>query len=557
MGWRVALNYELVRALLRIVALHLATSLFLLATGLVWWPLGLSALLPVLGLWRWYRAVRAAHDEVDPRLWLRRAQHPRLFELIDEATAMLGMPPLHEVEAVPTVNAFATRRHDKDVVGLGMPLLVTCLRWELLGVVAHECGHVWSEDARHPQRRAWLALAVLADNEQLASAVARAALQHHAADLELFAHAREHRADGWAALVAGRGSVEGMLRTLGGMDHLWSKLLGDLEVLARNGFLVDNAFAILRRAWEAPAARATLTLAGRELEREGPSVTHPALTTRAAHVDDSLDRVRQRPPRHDDCARTLLADADALERDWTRFLPGALFDVPAERLRVIDDASATRQANLLRGKHARAAIAERAGPVAAELPLHALVVLVYDAATRATPREWLVPVKVGRVERVVKLTPCSWSVDEAWALIADLLYEAVERGVLEGEAPLAVRGVLELDGKEWIIGELARAIVEKRGPAEALVGALRAGEEHPRRARASPARTPRQPAPRTRSNTSTNQRSGSNQRVTTSSPHPPASSSISDGVNLCEYSMAMGSQAANSNAAPVDEQRTL
>lgn len=553
------MRLELVRAVVLIVALHLLASVVLLAAGALWWPLQLLAPWPVVALARWVTALRQVYDERDPRLWLRRAQHPRLFEMIDEATAMLGLPPFDEVEAVPVVNAFATRRQGRDVIGLGMPLLSTFLRWELLGVVAHECGHVRSEDLLHPQRRAWVALSALAHNGQLASPLAGALLARHAEVIARFSHAREHRADGWAGLVAGRGAVERTLRTLGGIEVLWAKLLGDLEVLAQNGFMVDNAFALLRRAWEDPAARPTLTAAEQALEREAPTTTHPTLTVRGDHVEGTLDRLSHRPPRHDDCARTMLHDADALERGWTRFLPGALFDAPAERLRVLDDASATRQANLLRGAAARTALAAYAGPMAAELPTHALVVLVYDAVTSATPREWLLPVHVGRVEHVVKLAPFSCSKDDAWDWISGLLYEAVERGVLAGEAPLAVRGVVDIEGTPWIIGELARAVVEKRGPTEALVRALRAGEEHPGPARTLPpaSTAPARAQRRTRKSASKNHPSGSNQRCATVSPQACASSSTSATSNLCEYSTTMGSHGASSNVTDGDEQRTV
>ncbi|MCC7075399.1 MAG: M48 family metallopeptidase [Deltaproteobacteria bacterium] len=559
MGWRSALRNELVREVVRIVAWHVVASVLLLLAAALWWPIGCLALLPIVALARWRQAIRALHDEVDPRLWLRRAQHPRLFEMVDEATALLGMPPFDEVEAVPIANAFATRRQGRDVVGLGMPLLSTFLRWELLGVIAHECGHVRSEDLQHPQKRALIALSALADNGQICSGWARARLRHHAELIERFAHAREHRADGWAGLVAGRGAVERMLRTLGGIDVLWGKLLGDLEVLARNGYLVDNAFSLLRRAWDDPAARPTLAAAAAELERDDGCSTHPTLLARGEHAEDALERLTHQPPRQDECARTLLADADALERGWTRFLPGALFDLAAERLRVLDDASATTQANRLRGKEARTAIAAAAGPAAADLPLHALAVMVYDAATREEPREWRVPIKVGRVERVVTLTPFSLSNNDARGHLANLLYEAVERGVLAGEAPLAVRGVVEIDGKQWIIGDLAEAVVGKRGPTEALVRALRAGEEHPRPrkpALSSSGQRGDQRAPRTRSSASRNQRASSSSSRSTSSPHAPTSSSTSASVNLCECSITMGSHAAKSNDVANEEQCT-
>ncbi|MBI1948954.1 MAG: M48 family metallopeptidase [Deltaproteobacteria bacterium] len=480
MRWRVALQYQSVQAVAWLVTLQVVASVLLALTGLLWAPLALLALWPLATLATWRRAVRADAEHVDPRLWLRRAQQPQLFALIDEATAQMGLAPFDEVEVLPAANAFASHRQGRHVVGLGMPLLATMLRWELLTIVGHELGHVHGEDVLHPQWRAWHALKVLSRLPHPLRATANAAAEACLEELLLTSQEHEHRADAWGGFVAGRGAVERSLRTLRSVDVLWLKLLHDLGVLARHGYIVDNAFTLLRRAWDDPLAARGLHAAARELEAERGGSTHPAFRYRAEHAERELGRLEHRPPPRDACARELIAEAEGVERGWTRFLPGALFDLPAERLRVLDDVSAAVQANLLRGEEARAAIAARAGEAARELPFAGHLQLVHDAMTKNRSQEWLVPIAIGRAERIVKLQHFCCTKDEAADWIAWLLYDAVQRGLLPGRTALAVRGVLVLEGTEHLIGELAEALVERRGPWDVLLRAARGAEERAR-----------------------------------------------------------------------------
>lgn len=484
------MQFPSVRAVAWLVAAHLVASALLALTGLAWTPLAVLALVPLGLLAQWQRAFRADDEQIDPRLWLRRAQHPQLFVLVDEASTQMGLPAFDEVEVLPVVNAFAGHRQGRHVVGLGMPLLAVMLRWELLTIVGHELGHVRSEDALDPQWRAWHALRVLGKLRHPLRTAAQLAAEDCVLDLLLTSQANEHRADAWGGFVAGRGAVERSLRTVCSVDVLWVKLLHDLGVLARRGVIVDNAFAVLRRAWDDPLATRGLSAATLRLEADAEFSTHPTFRARAERAERELGRLDHRPPPGDACARALLADAEAAERGWTRFLPGAVFDIPAERLRVIDDTTAAVNANLWRGEEARDAMAARAGDAARELPLVALLQLVHDALTRNRSQEWLVPIAVGRAERIVKLKHFSCSKEEASEWIAWLLYDAIQRKLLPGRTALAVRGVVVLDGVEHLIGDLAETLVEQRGPWDVLLRAARGAEER--------ARAPSPPAPSSR-----------------------------------------------------------
>lgn len=82
---------------------------------------------------------------------LQRADHPRLWNVVEEMTIAAGLPKMPRVFLVdePTPNAFAVgRRSETAAVAVTSGLLKRLNRDELQGVIAHEIAHIRNRDVR-------------------------------------------------------------------------------------------------------------------------------------------------------------------------------------------------------------------------------------------------------------------------------------------------------------------------------------------------------------------------------------------------------------------------
>lgn len=80
---------------------------------------------------------------------ISKADHPRLFNIVEEMTIASGMPKMPDVYIIddPALNAFATGRDPKKAaVAVTSGLLQKLNRDELQGVIAHEMSHVKNRD---------------------------------------------------------------------------------------------------------------------------------------------------------------------------------------------------------------------------------------------------------------------------------------------------------------------------------------------------------------------------------------------------------------------------
>ena len=80
---------------------------------------------------------------------IEKADHPRLYNIVEEMTIAAGLPKLPETYIIddPAPNAFATGRDPHHcAVAVTSGLLSQCNRDELQGVVAHEMGHIKNRD---------------------------------------------------------------------------------------------------------------------------------------------------------------------------------------------------------------------------------------------------------------------------------------------------------------------------------------------------------------------------------------------------------------------------
>ena len=483
-----------------LVALHVVPTVACFALASVWWQLGILGVLGVVQSAMWAAALARLKPPEPFGLWLRRAQQPELFEVVDDIAAQMGMKSLDEVELIAEANAFATQRDGRDVVALGMPLLAVNLRWELVATIAHELGHVRGGDVTHPARFAWAAIAALG----ACPAHVLAPLARHLAD-DLFlerltiGRAHEKRADGWSAHIVGKGGVGPSLRIDAGIGFVWDNLMRDLAVLAQNGFFVDNAFALLRRAYEHAQASGHLRSIHAWIDDALiEDDEHPNLRDRHDHADHMVRRLPHKVPKTDETARMLLRDAETLERGWTRALPMALHEIPIERLRIIEDATACARAHSLRAVAARRAIEERAGAGAADLPTVSLLQMIHDGITgQNVDRTWLVPVRVGSIEHHLTLRHISCTPAEAAAWITALLYERIVAGTLKGEVALGVPSKVDVGDRSLCVEELAKQLAGSGGPWLSVMSALKdAGRSPTMPARPTPAERERARKPR-------------------------------------------------------------
>ncbi|MBN1296781.1 M48 family metallopeptidase [bacterium] len=89
-----------------------------------------------------FLAVSGAHK-------IRKEDHPRLFNIVEEMTIASLLPAIPEIYIIddPAPNAFAVgRKPDSAAVAVTSGLLNTLNRDELQGVIAHEIGHIINRD---------------------------------------------------------------------------------------------------------------------------------------------------------------------------------------------------------------------------------------------------------------------------------------------------------------------------------------------------------------------------------------------------------------------------
>jgi Zn-dependent protease with chaperone function len=435
---------------LRIGAVTLMVALTL--GVLVWWVLALAT---VAGVVAWLaRALSPVWRPVarsDLTLRISRREHPELFAALDGVCAQMALPTHDVIDVIPEANAYASTEAGRDVIALGMPLITMKFRWELLTTFAHELGHLHGGDTRAVSGRVLGALAAVSDRSP--SPLMKKLVGPILAEVfPLFTAIRqreERRADAWSAYVIGRGAVAGSLRTGGQIAEIWSILMHQAARLAEAGERVDNVFAFARAAWERAEREQLLGYVQQQLDAEhtDPLSTHPALRERVAHAEKQVEHLTHAPPALDETARQLLHDPESVERAWTAALFTHLASKPAASLRALADRHVVARSNALHIADGRALLAKCAQQVALEdLPMSARAQIVFESTVSKKHRDavWLVPCRVGTVERTVEVKRFKLSVDDAYLILRALLTEAVLAGVFEGSEAFGLPGTIKL-----------------------------------------------------------------------------------------------------------------
>lgn len=419
---------------------------------LVWWGLALVTLVGAAAWLVW--ALSPAWRPLprgDLTLRISRREHPELFAALDGVCAQMALAPLDVIDVIPEANAHAVTEDGQDVIALGMPLIAMKFRWELMTTFAHELGHLHGGDTRELSHDVLHALLVVSDRSpsRLMKALVMPLVTQVFPHFTAMRQREERRADAWSEYVIGRGAVAGSLRVGGQIAEIWNIAMHQAARLAAAGERVDNLFSLARAAWGEAERAQLLGYVQQQLDAEqtDPLSTHPALRERVSHVETQLGHLAHAPPKLDETARQLLHDPDAVERAWTAALFTHLADKPASELRLLADRHVLARSNALATADGRALLAARAGQVALEdLPMSARLQIVFESTVSKKRREqsWLVPFRVGAIERTVEVRRFRLDEQSAYEILRALLGEAVLAGVFEGAERFGLPGTIKI-----------------------------------------------------------------------------------------------------------------
>lgn len=266
---------------------------------------------------------------------------PVLFDLLDKMRVKLGGPPIHHVLVVDEYNAAIVQRPRWGFAGpsvnyllLGLPLMFGLGTAEMMGVVAHEYGHLCASHGRiggwiYRQRRTlgavYRRITAMEDATLWHAAMARclrAFMPYFDAYTFVLSRQHEYEADRAAVAMTGAPAFASCLIRLDLLgnwyrDKFWAALEGQAGLRARPAFLPYRAMAAAFRInypeWATEARLRTRWALDSELHD-----THPCLRARVEAMNESA-RLPQPLERH--AAQTLLgrlADqlADEFDQDW-------------------------------------------------------------------------------------------------------------------------------------------------------------------------------------------------------------------------------------------------
>lgn len=258
---------------------------------------------------------------------------PALFALLGEVAGELGCAVPRRVFLSPEVNAATARTGPggEPVLALGLGLFSVESVGELRATLAHELAHLDAGDARLDA----LARRVREELEPLAGPPRPAgrfplgwAVRVHARLVlratRRLARDQELRADDAAIRLAGpRTFSAGLEREVRGAVLYRAFLEEEVSPLGARGFRPENLYDGFRAYAEELAAQGRSTALGEALgaAEAGPDDSHPALAerlarARAAPAEDA-ERIEGRRAGDDRPARSLLANAERLERELT------------------------------------------------------------------------------------------------------------------------------------------------------------------------------------------------------------------------------------------------
>lgn len=229
---------------------------------------------------------------------LTEAEHPRLFELIQDVARETQQEMPREVYLVPDVNAFVAQRGgvlglgSRRVMGLGLPLLAALSTLELKAVLAHEFGHYHGGDTKLGpwiyRTRAAIVRTVTGLGQ---GSIVRALFTGYAKLFLRLTNAvsrrQEYVADELAARVVGGQAFTSALRKIAAaapaFDSYWRE---EAAPVLGQGIRppLGEGFRLFLAA--KPIVEATQRLVDAQMEKEQthPYNTHPALRERLAAV---------------------------------------------------------------------------------------------------------------------------------------------------------------------------------------------------------------------------------------------------------------------------------
>ena len=260
------------------------------------------------------------HGRVDPDAdygpILRRAEAPRLFDLLAEVAARVEARPPDEVRLayLPCCGVVAWDR--SRALLLGLPLLPVLTVGELRAVLAHELAHLARGDATW-SARVVRSVEVLAAGLYDHGATSRGPLRWWGIACERgaarllgpMAEGQEARADRCSGTIAGGADSAAALIKVALVQPLFRELL---ELADPDG---TNLYATFRRFWERLPVPLVEAMRANLLATPAPadSSPHPPLLDRLAHLaayPDRRDAAADRDP-----AIALLGDPEWVEQD--------------------------------------------------------------------------------------------------------------------------------------------------------------------------------------------------------------------------------------------------
>lgn len=261
---------------------------------------------------------------------LRRAEHPALFALIDEARGPLRVREPDQVLLIPGLNAAVVELPRLGLLPwfrtyllLGMPLLRSVSPVELKAILAHEFGHLSGTHGRlgswiYRVRRSWDTIVQrVAQGEAGGGGLLMRFFFWYVPRFSAWsftlARANEYEADrASAAVSSNQAAADALVRiniAAAAEQRFWVTLdRAILDSPQPPADLFEQLGGALGAAAEQRAAEGWLTRALGA--RTGVGDTHPALVDRLAALSEDA---RVPPPLAQDAATALLGDAAALE----------------------------------------------------------------------------------------------------------------------------------------------------------------------------------------------------------------------------------------------------
>lgn len=284
-----------------------------------------------LGIFLIVRGIIPRRDRFEaPGPRLERAQHPRLFAMIDDVARQTAQEPPAELYLVAEVNAWVSRRDDvmgfggRPIMGLGLPLMEVLSVQELRAVVAHEFGHYVGGDTRLGP---WIYRTregigrVLGELEQDDGSILAKPFEWYGAGFvrvtSAISRAQEFVADATAARVAGvAANQRALTRSEGAAPALDGYMRSELFPAVARGFRPPVAEGFRRYLAHPRIAALAAAHVDHALEhrKTGPYDTHPSLHERLAALDRLPAPAPRTAPDDDHPSLSLLGSVEAAER---------------------------------------------------------------------------------------------------------------------------------------------------------------------------------------------------------------------------------------------------